>query len=435
MKKIILMLFAGTCLLTAQEKVMNLDLQKAIQIALEKNTEIKVAKLEVDKSEEKLREARSGLFPNIEANGQYQRYIEKPVIFLPPGSPFGEVLEIGSNNSYLGTISARVPIFSMGLYDGIGVSSKSVELNSENLRFTEVATISNVKKVFYSVLLAREFKDVINQSLQNALDQLENVKRLNKQEVVSDYDLLRAEVQVENLRPQVIQAENNYEISKENLKVLIGLKSEQEINILGEFDYDGQYDISLQQYLDDVMKNNPQLAILNKQEEIANRTISLEKSAYFPSLSAFGNYQYQAQSDDFKFSDYKWVSTFVVGLQLQIPIFNGFKTPARVEQANITLNQVEEQRQGLTEAIKTQLQNVVYTIEQTLIRIKGLDKNIEQAQQGYEIAKTRFENDLGTQLEVNDAELALRQARLNRLQAIYDLRIAEAELQKILGNK
>jgi outer membrane protein TolC len=429
------MLFAGTCLLTAQEKVMNLDLQKAIQIALEKNTEIKVAKLEVDKSEEKLREARSGLFPNIEANGQYQRYIEKPVIFLPPGSPFGEVLEIGSNNSYLGTISARVPIFSMGLYDGIGVSSKSVELNSENLRFTEVATISNVKKVFYSVLLAREFKDVINQSLQNALDQLENVKRLNKQEVVSDYDLLRAEVQVENLRPQVIQAENNYEISKENLKVLIGLKSEQEINILGEFDYDGQYDISLQQYLDDVMKNNPQLAILNKQEEIANRTISLEKSAYFPSLSAFGNYQYQAQSDDFKFSDYKWVSTFVVGLQLQIPIFNGFKTPARVEQANITLNQVEEQRQGLTEAIKTQLQNVVYTIEQTLIRIKGLDKNIEQAQQGYEIAKTRFENDLGTQLEVNDAELALRQARLNRLQAIYDLRIAEAELQKILGNK
>lgn len=435
MKKIILMLFAGTCFLSAQENIMNLDLEKAIQIALEKNTEIKVAKLEIDKSEEKLREARSGLFPNIDASGQYQRYIEKPVIFMPPGSPFGEVLEIGSNNSYLGTIGASIPIFSLGLYNGIGVASKSVELNSENLRFTEVATINNVKRLFYSVLLAREFKDVINQSLQNSLDQLENVKRLNEQGVASDYDLLRAEVQVENLRPQVIQAENNYEISKENLKVLIGLKSEQEINILGEFDYDGRYDISLQQFLDDVMKNNPQLAVLNKQKEIANRTISLEKSAYFPSLSAFGNYQYQTQSDDFNISDYKWVSTFIVGLQLQIPIFNGFKTPARVEQAKITLNQVEEQRQGLTEALKTQLQNAVYAIEQTIIRIKGQDKNIEQAQQGYEIAKTRFENDLGTQLEVNDAELALRQARLNRLQAIYDLRIAEAELQMILGNK
>lgn len=435
MKKIILMLFAGTCFLSAQENIMNLNLEKAIQIALEKNTAVNVAKLEIDKSDEKLREARSGLFPNIDASGQYQRYIEKPVIFLPPGSPFGEVLEIGSNNSYLGTIGARVPIFSMGLYDGIGVASKSVELNSENLRFTEIQTIGDVKKLFYSVLLAREFKDVINQSLQNALEQLENVRRLNKQEVASDYDLLRAEVQVENLRPQVIQAENNYEIAKENLKVLIGLKSEQQINISGELDFEGEYNISAQQLLDDMLNNNPRLAILNKQEEITNRTISLEKSAYFPSLAAFGNYQYQSQADDFKFSDYKWVSTFVVGLQLQIPIFNGFKTPARVEQASITLDQVSKQKQGLTEALKTQLQNIVYTIKQTTTRIKGRDKNVEQAQQGYEIARTRFDNGLATQLEVNDAELALRQAKLSKLQAVYDLRIAEAELQMILGKK
>lgn len=227
MKKIILMIFAGTCFLSAQENIMNLDLERAIQIALEKNTAVNVAKLEVDKSEEKLREARSGLFPNIDASGQYQRYIEKPVIFLPPGSPFGDVLEIGSNNSYLGTISASIPIFSLGLYDGIGIASKSVELNSVNFRFTEISTIGDVKKAFYSVLLAREFEDVIKQSLQNALQQFENVKRMNKQGAASDYDLLRAEVQVENLRPQVIQAENNYEISKENLKVLIGLKSEQ----------------------------------------------------------------------------------------------------------------------------------------------------------------------------------------------------------------
>lgn len=435
MKKIILMLFAGTCFLSAQENIMNLDLEKAIQIALEKNTAVNVAKLEIDKSEGKLREVRSGLFPKIDATGQYQRYIEKPVIFLPPGSPFGNVLEIGSNNSYLGTIGASIPIFSLGLYDGIGIASKSVELNSVSFRFTEISTIGDVKKAFYSVLLARELKDVISQSLQNALEQFENVKRLNKQGAASDYNLLRAEVQVENLRPQVIHAENNYEISKENLKVLIGLKSEQKINILGELDFDEQYSISAGQLLNDVLTSNPRLAILNKQEEITNRTISLEKSAYFPSLAAFGNYQYQSQADDFKFGDYKWVSTFVVGLQLQIPIFNGFKTPARVEQASITLDQVERQKQGLTEALKTQLQNIVYAIEQTMIRIKGQDKNVEQAQQGYEIARTRFENGLGTQLEVNDAELALRQAKLNKLQAIYDLRIAEAELQMILGKK
>ncbi len=435
MKKLILMLFAGTCILTAQENVMNLDLQQAIQIALDKNTEINVAKLEVNKSEEKLREARSGLFPQIDANGQYQRYIEKPVIFLPPGSPFGDVLEIGSDNSYLGSLNASIPLFSLGLYNGISVASKSVELNSQSLQLTELKTISDVKKMFNSVLLAREYIDVINQSLQNAIDQFENVKRRNEQEVASDYDLLRAEVQVENLKPQVIQAENNYKIAKENLKVLIGLDAKQDIEVLGELEFEGQYNISADQLLNEVLTNNPQLSLINKQKEIANKTISLEKSAYFPSLAAFGNYQYQTQANNFEFSDYKWVSTFVVGVQLQIPIFNGFKTPARVEQASITFDQVERQRKGLTEALKTQLQNIVYQIEQAVLRIKGQDKNIEQAEEGYEIAKTRFENGLSTQLEVNDVELALRQAKLNKLQAVYDLRIAEANLQLILGKK
>lgn len=435
MKKIFLMIFAGTCFLSAQENTMNLDLETAIQITLEKNTALNVAKLEVDKSEEKLREASSGLFPNIDASGQYQRYIEKPVIFLPSGSPFGDVLEIGSNNSYFGAISASIPVFSLGLYNGIGIAAKNVELNSANLRFAEVSTIGDVKKVFYSVLLARELKDVIIQSLQNAMEQLENVTRLNKQGVVSDYELLRSELQVENLRPQVIQAENDYEIAKENLKVIIGLKSEQKINISGELDFNEQPSISEEQLFDDLLTSNPQLEIINKQEIITNRTISLEKSSYFPSLAAFGNYQYQSQAEDFKFSDYRWVSTFVVGLQLQIPIFNGFKTPARVEQANITLDQVKKQKEGLTETLKTKLQYILYAIEQNTISIKGQEKNVELAQQGYEIARTRFENGLGTQLEVNDADLVLRRASLNKLQAIYELRIAEVELQMILGNK
>lgn len=435
MKKIILLVIILANFISAQENIQEIDLEKAISIALDKNPEIKIAKLDIYKSEEKLRETKSGLYPNLDANGQYQRYIEKPVIFLPPGSPFGEVLEIGSDNSYVGSLSAKVPIFSLGLYDGISIASKSVELNSENFRFTEIRTVGDVKRLFYFVLLARENLDVINQSLQNALDQLEDVKRLNLQGVRSDYDLLRAEVQVENLKPRVIEAESNYEISKENLKVLIGLPSEQKINITGELEFAGHYELSVDQLLNEMLMNNPRLSILNKQEEITSKTISFEKSAYIPSLAAFGNYQYQTQANDFNFNNYRWVSTFVVGMQLQIPIFNGFKTASRVEQACIALDQVLEQKQWFTEALKTQLQNIIYRIEQNITRIESQDKNVEQAQTGYEIAKTRYENGLMTQLEVNDAELALRLSKLNKLQAIYDLRIAEAELQMILGNK
>ena len=181
--------------------------------------------------------------------------------------------------------------------------------------------------------------------------------------------------------------------------------------------------------------NNPQLNIVNKQLEITNTSISLEKSAYFPSLAAFGNYQYQTQANDFKFENYKWVSTFVVGVQLQIPVFNGFKTPSRVQQAEIASTQVDEQKKNLIEVLKTQTQSVVYRIEQAVKRINGQMKTVQQAEEGYAIAKTRLENGIGTQLELNDSELALRQAKLNKLQAIYDLKVAEADLQYLLGRK
>ncbi|MFA3782888.1 TolC family protein [Melioribacteraceae bacterium 4301-Me] len=411
-----------------------LSLEQAINLALEKNADLKIAEMEINKSEQKLREARSGLFPKIDLSGQYQRYIELPVLFLPPGSPFGTTLKIGSNNSYLAQASLSIPLFSWSLYEGIGLASDGLKIAQENYRSVKNKVIANVKKAFLSVLLARETKDVMQQSLKNAQDNFENIKRLNKAGQLSDYDVLRAEVQVENLKPTVLQMENNYKLSLEALKVAIGLNSNEEIDVTGEMDFQEPYELPNQkEVMDKLLANNPDLAILNKQVELNNKNLSLEKSAYLPTLAGFGNYQYQAQANDFKFSDYRWVKTFVLGLQLQVPVFNGFKTQARVSQAEIGLNQAEEQKRNFTEALKTQLLSVLYRLEQAVKRIEGQNKTVQQATEGYEIAKRRLENNLATQLEVNDAELALRQAKLNRLQAIYDLKVAETDLNTLLG--
>ncbi len=246
--------------------------------------------------------------------------------------------------------------------------------------------------------------------------------------------MLRAEVQVENLKPVVLQMENNYKLSLEALKVTIGLDANQNIDVVGDMEFDENYKLPTEQeIIEELLQNNPQLAILEKQVQLNDRNVSLEQAAYFPSLAGFGNYQYQTQANDFKFSDYRWVKTFVLGLQLQVPIFNGFKTQSRVSQAEIGLNQAVEQKRNLTEAIKTQALSVLYRVQQALIRIQGQNKTVRTAQEGYEIAKRRLENNVGTQLEVNDAELALRQAKLNRLQAIYDFKVAEADLETVLG--
>lgn len=435
MRKLLFWLTMFTALLAAQNSQTNvITLDQAINLALEKNADLKIAMMEVNKSEEKLREARSGLFPKLDVSGQYQRYIDKPVIFLPPGSPLGQTLTIGSDNSYSAVASLSVPLFAWSLYEGIGLASDALNISKESYLSVKNKVVSDVKKAFLSVLLTRETKNVMEQSLKNAEDNFENIKRLNSAGQLSDYDVLRAEVQVENLKPTVLQMQNNYVLSLEALKVAIGLDANQSIDVTGSMEFEEPYQIPTQQkVIDELIKNNPQLAILENQVKLSNRNISLEKSAYLPTLAGFGNYQYQAQANDFKFSDYNWVKTFVLGLQLQVPVFNGFKTQARVSQAEIGLNQAEEQKRNLTEALKTQALSVLYRVEQAVKRIEGQNKTVDQATQGYEIAKRRLENNLATQLEVNDAELALRQAKLNRLQAIYDLKVAEADLENVLG--
>jgi outer membrane protein TolC len=433
-KKLFVLLVAISLSAFAQNNKLTLTMDEAINLALEKNSELKIARLEVEKSEQKLREARSGLFPKLDLSGQYQRYINKPVIFLPPGSPFGKTLEIGSDNSYLAAAQLSLPLFALPLYEGIGLASDALQIAEQNYLSVKNKIVGDVKKSFLAVILTRETKDVMQQSLKNAEDNFENIKRLNAAGTLSDYDVLRAEVQVENLKPVVLQMENNYKLSLEALKVAIGLDANQNIDVVGDMEFDENYKIPNEdEIIDELLKNNPQLAILEKQVMLNDKNVSLEQSAYFPSLAGFGNYQYQTQANDFKFSDYRWVKTFVLGLQLQIPIFNGFKTQSRVNQAEIGLNQAMEQKRNLTEAIKTQALSILYRVQQAVIRIQGQNKTVRTAQEGYEIAKRRLENNVGTQLEVNDAELALRQAKLNRLQAIYDFKVAESDLETVLG--
>ena len=406
----------------------------AIRLAIEKNAELKIASMDIQKAEEKLREARSGLFPQLNASGQYQRYIDLPVIFMPKGSPFGPTLKIGADNSYSASLSLTLPLFSYPLYEGISLASEALDITKESYKSVKNKVVTDVKKAFLAVLLTRETKDVMAQSLKNAEDNFENIKKLRQGGTLSDYDVLRAEVQVENLKPTVLQMENNYKLSLEALKVAIGLDASQEIDVVGDMVFNEPYILPDEKsVIEEMLRNNPQLGILEKQVTINDKTISLEKSAHLPTLAAFGTYQYQAQANDFKFSDYNWVKTSLVGLQLQIPIFSGFKIDAKVNQAEINLNQSIEQKRNYTEAFKTQTLSILYRIQQAVKRIEGQSKTVKQAMEGYEIAKRRLLNNLATQLEVNDAELALRQAKLNRLQAIYDLKIAEYDLDNVLG--
>jgi outer membrane protein TolC len=434
MRNLILLIFLPIYLL-AQKNV--LTLEDAIKIALENSNQVKLAQLEILKSDEKLVEARSALIPRISASGSYSRYLKKPVLFLPPDSPFGRmtggVIEIGFDNSYLGAISLQMPLFSWNLYAGIRSALKGKSLAEQAYKSVTLKTIADVKKAFYGALLARENYKITKMRVDLAEDNLKNVEKMYRQGIASEYDYISAQVQYQNLLPLLIQAENNLELAKNALKLVLGIDVKEDIEIEGEMKVDSLIGVDYATSLKDLYEKNPDLKQAELQVELSREIVSLEVSGHLPSLFLTGNLQYQAQANDFNFNQYRWIRTTFIGLQIQIPIFNGFGTQARVDQAQASFQQAIERLNFTKQALENELKNTIYRIEQSGRRIESQKRAVELAELGYKIARKRFESGVGTQLEVSNAEVNLAQARLNYLQAIYDYLIAMSDLEKLTG--
>ncbi|MEX1140567.1 MAG: TolC family protein [Bacteroidota bacterium] len=422
----------------AQDVPRLITLDQAVAIALEKNRDLKSARLEVDRADARVREAWGYALPALDLSGQYTRALERPVFFLPdfanPGSNQTVAVQIGTAHSFGLTLSARQTLFNSTVIVGVGAAGLYSDAARQLARGKEVETVANVRKAFYSALLAAEVRDLMRANLVNAEENLANVRTLAKQGLVSEYDELRASVGVENLRPEVIRAENNYALSIDALRAAMGIGVSESIEIDGKLEYKAVPEERMINAVQTVAETNPTLQALRLQVLVNEAFVSAERSNFLPTLSAFGNVQYQAARNTFAISTGDFFRSAQVGLTLSLNVFQGFQTNARMDQANVEVRKSEEQLASMETNLRTAAHSAVLQLQQARQRVEAQGKTVEQAERGYRIATTRFVNGSGTQLEVNDAQLALTQAKVNRIQAVYDHLVASADLDFILGH-
>ena len=434
-----LMLLAGSTFTYGQDAgdTLFIDLEDAMAIAREHNPTLEVARLDIESAEVGVQEVRSSYLPSLNVSGSYNRNIKRPVIFLPDDSPFGDggAIEVGSENSFMGVLATEMPLVNLGLNRSLRVARMEKTLAGEQFRGSKLELDHNVQVAFFDVLLAKESKRVMQKSFANATDNLQRTRRMHEQGTVAEYDLIRAEVQAENLRPNVMQAENAYEVAVNYLKALIGLDetraiaiegslSDMAVNRLSDFDI-GDADRSLQQ--------NTDLAQMNLQLDLVGQQREMAQAGAYPMLDLAGNYQYQTEANDFRFSDYQWVETFSAGLRLTIPLFNGFAVRHQTRQLEILGDQIRLQKEFLEDNLNIQLDNILKTMMVAIEQTSNARSNVRMAERGFEIAKTRYETGQGTLMELNDSEVSLTQARFNLLQAKYDILQAKAEYDKFIG--
>lgn len=446
---VVLMLLPSLAFTSARaQDVLKLNLSKALEIALSENPTVKVADKEIEKKKYAQKGSYAALFPQISFAADYNRTLKKQVMYMdgfdmgstemPEGTEAVDMskgIEVGRDNNWSLGFNASMPLVNASLWKSLSISALDVELSVEQARSSKISMVNQVKKSFYSVLLANDSYRVFKESYDNAMENYLDIKKKYKQGTVAEYDLIRADVTVKNSEPNMLQALNSLTLAKWQLKALLGMDLETEIDCEGTLvDFETELFADFLS-TDTTLAENTDLKQIDLQAEQLKKTLMMQKFDYLPTLSLTGLYQWTSMNNDFKFKDYQWNPYSMIGVSLSIPIFSGGSKYHKIKQTQVSMQQMDLQREDTKRNLQLAIKQYMDNMNTCIKKFDAAQKGVEQANRGYLIAQKRYDTGAGTLLEMNDAELALTQSKLNFNQSIYDYMVAKSDLEKVLGQQ
>jgi outer membrane protein TolC len=411
---------------------LKITLQQAIEIAQNENPTIRIADKEIELKKAVSQEVYANLFPQASAVGTYSRAIKKQTMVMEFGG-VSQSIQVGSDNSYSGGIQINLPLFAPSLYKTINLTKVDIELATEKAHASKLDLINQVVKAYYQLLLAQDSYVVLEKSYKNAEENYKNIDAKYQQGLVSEYDKIRAEVQMRSIKPSVVSAANGIRLAMLQLKVLMGIDPTTEITVEGNLKDHESGMFTRQIHANSMnLEQNSDIKQLDLNAEMLRRQLKVQRTNYLPTLSATFGYMYTSLNNDFKVFHYNWFPYSTLGLSLNIPLFNA-TTSKKTKQVKIQLQQMQDTRinaeRQLNMLVQSYLDNMAANTEQVISN----KESINQAEKGRMIAVKRYEVGAGTVLEVNDSEIALTQAELVYNQSIYNYLTAKADLYKTLG--
>ena len=416
----------------AQSQVITLE--QALEIAMSENVSVKVADLEIKRTEYAKKGAYAALYPQIDLTGSYQRTIKKQVMYMTMnGQSMG--IEVGKSNTINAGASAAMPVVNAQLWGSLKLSALDVELAVEKARSSRLEMVTQVKNAYYAVLMAKEAFSVYKEVYENAVLNLEETQKKFDAQKTSEFELVRAKTSVANAVPNVYNAESSVILALWQLKAVLGVDLDMDLDVAGKLeDHSQQMFYDIHQHDSVSLDNNSTMKQLAIQMEQLAQNIKLQKFANIPSLALAFNFSYMSMADDISFKEFPWTPYSTVGLSLNIPIFAGGKRYQAIRQAKNQHQQVQLQVENTERQLKIAIRQSLNSMEMNMKSYYAAQTAVESAQKAYDIAAASYKLGRGTLLDLNDAQLALTQSQLAKSQAVYNFLSAKSQLEQTLGN-
>ena len=408
-----------------------LSIEDCLKLALTNNKVLQRIMQEKQVARGERLKSYSAVLPNVGITSEYRRLDE--VTSFDIDTPEGKrKVQFGDVDNYSVGLTVTQAIFAGGSIPAKINSARLFSLlTDETVRAAIQELVYAVQHAYHDVFLSQHLVEISADAVRSAEAHLDSVKQRRQGGVASDFDVLRAEVELSNFQAQLIQNKNAINIAKANLIKVMGVSQDSDFILSDELEYIPSK-ITMEQAVEAAYQNRPDLFSREFDIKYQKELLKIIRSRYLPAVSGYYSNTW-SQPDPHSMMEIEWGHAWQAGINATLPIFDGFaregeiiKQKARVKQSQIDLVDAEET--ALFELTKAQL-----SIEDAQEFVESQRLNLTRAEEGLRLAEVGYREGTNTQVEMIDAQAALTTARVNYYQAIYSHVIAKLYLQKAMG--
>lgn len=418
---------------TMLAQTVDLNLQKAIEIALAENPTIKIADKDIRLKEIADKEAWQSLLPTVSSQLGLQHSIKVAAIKTPNGE-----FKMGKDGTTTATggITLSLPIYAPAVYQNMKLTKDDILLAQEKARSSRLSLVNQVTKAYYAALLAKDSRDVIQRSYDVSKENFDVVDKKFQVGKVSEYDKISAEVQMRSMNSSVTSAQTGLELAILKLKVLMGINTDFDIVINDSLKaYENSVTLANTESNTNEIENNSSLRQIDMNMGLLKRTDKILRTNFLPTIGMQISGMYQSYSnDDWNVFGYKYSPSSTLSISVNIPIFTASNW-TKLKSSKIKMEQLSDTRVNTVRQLNMAAQSYRKNMLTSISKLESDRQAVMQADKAVSISAKRYDVGKGTILELNQSETALTQAELTYHQSIFDFLTNKADLDYTLGRE
>ena len=443
----IALLLPGVTIAQDQPEPLRLSIEEAMELAVKNNYMAKNARLDIQKQKAMNDEVRGIALPNIKGKGEYNQYTDPMKAFVPgefagndtsgkPLFPPGTFIPVQFTPKYTTTasVTASQVIFDGSVLVALQARKALLELYSKSSELTEQEIKYNIQKAYQAIVVGIRQAKILDESIAFARGMSYDFTGMYEAGFVEKLEADRITVQVNNLTTDSLRVHSMLDISMQMLKYQMGLPDDQLI-VLTDTSVEEQIKDAQLLLLDELnFSNRADYNLLQTQMKLREYDLKRYRFAGLPSLGAFGTAAYTYSSNEFSdLFNKPYIFWSMIGLQLNVPIFDGLQRHNKAKQAKISMFQTRNEIENLELGMKLQKNQSSTQLKNALLNMSNQERNLELAKRVLELTREKYKAGVGSNLEVSQAQTDMLQAQNNYFQALLDAANAKADLKKALG--